>query len=46
MKDKYEKILKDKLIKDGVNKEWIKKHLIFDTITKDDIDELTGDKNE
>ena len=46
-----EKILKDKLIKDGVNKEWMEKHVLIDTITKEDIEELTkeltkGEKNE
>jgi hypothetical protein len=45
MKD-FEKLLKDKLEKDGINKEWMKKHLIIDTITKEDIEELIGDKDE
>ena len=35
-----EKLLKEKLEKDGVNKEWIEKHLIIDTITKEDIEEF------
>lgn len=43
----FEKLLKEKLEKDGVNKEWMEKHLIIDTITKEDIEEFKkGDKNE
>ena len=39
MKD-FEKLLKEKLAKDGISEDWMKKHLIVDTITKDDIDDL------
>jgi len=46
MKD-FEKLLKNKLEKDGINKEWMEKHLIIDTITKEDIEELVkGDNDE
>tara|TARA_R110000744_G_scaffold501_1_gene1893 strand:- start:176 stop:337 length:162 start_codon:yes stop_codon:yes gene_type:complete len=53
MKD-FEKLLKLKLAKDGISKEWMKKHLIVDTITEDDIDNcrddiinlIEGEKNE
>lgn len=46
MKD-FEKLFKDKLEKDGINKEWMEKHLIIDTITKEDIEEFKkGDKDE
>ena len=46
MKD-FEKLLKDKLEKDGINKEWMEKHLIIDNITKEDIEELIkGDNDE
>jgi len=46
MKD-YEKLLKERLVKDGINKEWMEKHLIIDTITKEDIEELVkGDNDE
>ena len=46
MKNEYEKLLKDKLKKDGINEEWMKKHLIIDTITDKDIKELLGDDDE
>lgn len=43
----FEKLLKEKLEKDGINKEWMEKHLIIDTITKEDIEELKkGEKDE
>ena len=46
-KKELEKFIKSKLKKDGVNEEWMKKHLIVDTITKEDIEEYQkGDKNE
>ena len=53
MKD-FEKLLKQKLAKEGVSKDWMKKHFIVDTITKDDIDDykdeilnsIEGDKDE
>lgn len=46
MKD-FEKLLKDKLEKNGINKEWMEKHLIIDNITKEDIEELIkGDNDE
>ena len=43
MKD-FEKLLKEKLAKDGISEDWMKKHLIVDTIEKEDIDDLL-DKN-
>ncbi len=46
MKNEYEKLLKDKLKKDGINEEWMKKHLVIDTITDEDIKELLGDNDE
>ena len=46
MKNEFEKFLKDKLKKDGINEEWMKKHLIIDTITDEDIKELLGDNDE
>ena len=33
-------------IKAGLNEEWMKKHLIIDTITDEDIKELLGDNDE
>lgn len=42
----FEKFLKDKLKKDAINEEWMKKHLIIDTITNEDIKELLGDNDE
>ena len=44
-KKKFEKALKDKLSKTGINKEWLQKNLIIDTIsTKDliDLDDATN----
>ena len=35
-KSEIEKALKDKLIKQGVNQEWIDSHLIIDTSSLDD----------
>lgn len=46
MKNEFEKLVKEKLEKDGVNKKWMEKHLIIDTISKEDIEELMGDKDE
>lgn len=46
MKNEFEKLVKEKLKQDGINEEWMKKHLIIDTITKEDIKELIGDKDE
>jgi len=41
----FEKLLKDKLAIDGINKEWMNKHLIIDTITDEDIDDIVkGDE--
>lgn len=46
MKD-FEKLVKEKLEKNGINKEWMEKHLIIDIINKEDIEEFKkGDKNE
>lgn len=46
MKD-FEKLVKEKLEKNGINKEWMEKHLIIDTINREDIEEFKkGDKNE
>ena len=39
MKD-FEKLLKEKLAADGISEDWMKKHLIVDTIEKEDIDDL------
>lgn len=46
MKNEFEKLVKEKLKQDGINEEWMKKHLIIDTITEEDIKELIGDKDE
>jgi hypothetical protein len=46
MKNELEKIFKDKLKEDGINEEWMKKHLVIDTITDEDIKELLGDNDE
>jgi|TARA_R110000803_G_scaffold139084_1_gene205754 hypothetical protein len=35
-----EKLLKDKLAKNGINQKWMNEHLIIDTITDDDINEI------
>ena len=46
MKNEFEKLVKEKLKQDGINEEWMKKHLIIDTITDEDIEELIGNKDE
>ena len=46
MKNEFEKALKNKLKQNGINEEWMKKHLIIDTINDEDIEELIGDKDE
>jgi hypothetical protein len=46
VKNEFKKLLKEKLKQDGINEEWMKKHLIIDTITDEDIKELIGDKDE
>lgn len=38
--DNFEKLLKDKLAKDGINKDWMKKHLIIDTVTEEDVEDI------
>lgn len=46
-KKELEKLLKQKLKENGVNNEWMQKHLIIDTIEAEDIEEYQqGDKNE
>lgn len=42
MKD-FKKLLKERLVKEGIAKDWIKKHIIVDTITKNDIDNLINE---
>tara|TARA_R110000822_G_scaffold164392_4_gene304769 strand:+ start:5992 stop:6189 length:198 start_codon:yes stop_codon:yes gene_type:complete len=35
-----EKLLKDRLAKNGINQKWMNEHLVIDTITDDDINEI------
>lgn len=40
-----EKLLKDRLAKDGINQKWINEHLVIDTISDDDINEIGRERN-